>query len=74
MLHDAMLLVAQMRWHDAEETLRSLLHRAEAGFGFTHEATLQALSLPAAHRPTPSPTPLRPCPTTVCSMNARSYI
>ena len=39
----AMLLVGQCKWREAEEVLRSLLHRAEAGLGFTHETTLQAL-------------------------------
>jgi len=51
----AMLLVAQMRWSDAEEVLRSLLHRAESGLGLSHETTLQV-----SHPPLLPHAPRRP--------------
>ena len=50
----AMLLVAQMRWSDAEEVLRSLLHWAESGLGLAHETTLQVIAAPV-HAPAARP-------------------
>ena len=55
----AMLLVGQMRWSDAEEVLRSLLHRAESGLGLSHDITLQVVTSPSPPARTAPPIPAR---------------